>query len=429
MFLKDFLPKKSAKKVIIANPDKPYKLCRLVDYSGNLNRDWYIEFSIWNENTEEIERKRLSKNLNKLPTEKARRDQADIYMTELDALLKKGKVIKKVKVVPPAPKFKIKEATLIATVERHIANNKTSLSPATIKDYGTLKNTLVEWLKLRNLEGLLLLDFSVQLSNEFFLYLKNEKKQPKKNNEAEAKIGVANKTYNNYHTNLAAVFNALKNEELIKKKQNPLRKISKKKTKAGNHIPFTKEQMVKIEKLIIKKQEFQLLLFIKMVYYTFARPGKEIRLLQIKDIRETTIFIPNNRSKTEGRHVSIPDDLEKIFQKNKYRNYPPNYYLFSLSGQPGPKPVNKDFFYNRHVKILEELNFTDQEYTLYGYKHTGNIYYYLATLDIKAVQEQNGHTTSKQTEEYLKNLGLLRDEIQIKKFPSFSEIQKEKTLE
>jgi integrase len=425
MFLNDFLPKKTSAKLIIANPDKPYKLCKLVDYSGNLSESWYIEFCIWNENTETMVRKRISQKINKHKSVKGRREQAAVIMAEIDGMLKKGKTIKKEKVADPVPKFDIKNTTVIQAIERHIENNRTSLSATTIKDYGTLKNTLKGWLELKGIPEIKVLEFNLEVSNQFFLYLKNEKPKPKPSTE----IGVSNKTYNNYHTNLNAVFNALKREEFIKKKQNPLRKITKKKTKGGSHIPFTQSQMLAIEKMILKKQEFQLLTFIKFIYYLFIRPGKELRLLQVKDIRDTTIFIPSDRAKTEGRHVSIPDDLEKIIEEKKIRSFPPNYYVFSLNGGPGAKPVNKLYFYNRHVAILKELGYTDKEYTLYGYKHTGNINYYLATKDIKAVQEQNGHTTSKQTEDYLKNLGLLRNERMIKKFPSFGETQKEETLE
>lgn len=65
--------------------------------------------------------------------------------------------------------------------------------------------------------------------------------------------------------------------------------------------------------------------------------------------------------------------------------------------------------YTHHIKVLDKAKFTDRDYDLYGWKHTGNIALYLATKDIKLVQAQNRHKDMGTTDKYSRDLGVFLD--------------------
>ncbi|MBD2704777.1 hypothetical protein IC229_29355 [Spirosoma sp. BT702] len=66
--------------------------------------------------------------------------------------------------------------------------------------------------------------------------------------------------------------------------------------------------------------------------------------------------------------------------------------------------------------MLDYLGFPPG-YDLYGWKHTGVIALYMATKDMKLIQQQCGHSTITQTDEYLRDLGLFLDYDILDTFP------------
>jgi integrase len=395
----------------------------------DLSKKWYVEFWVWSEIEGKKVRVRREWDINQKMTVKAREEYGNKKADQVNRLLEKGLTIKadqkedKEKQVTSQKAIHRNTLTIKAAIDRYIKLQTGSLSENTLSGYVTLYNTLVPWLEDKGLENILLVNFKGDMVEDFFNYLKLERKViTGKPDQKKEKIGVSNKTFNNYHTSLNAVINHfIRTKGIIKKKKNPLKSISKKNAESGKHIPFSQDQITKIQELAIKKDDFQFLIYIKFLYYTFGRPGKEVRLLQVKDLWTNTIFLPATRTKRgRGRHVSIPPALEEIIKEYKLRDYPKNYFLFSHSGSPGPEPVGVNYFYNKQRSMLDELGFTDQEYTLYGYKHTGNINLYLATNDIMAVFEQNGHSSLDQTRNYMRDLGMLRNENVYNKFPEFA---------
>ncbi|WP_266206231.1 tyrosine-type recombinase/integrase [Pontibacter kalidii] len=397
----------------------PFKEARLVE---SKSARWYVIFYVWNENLNYgnggLERKRIY-DVNAYPTPELRRSQGEILVDNINKMLKSGYCIKR---NLPEDQFKSKidmnRFTLKEAIELHKENNKNTLSKQTIKWYGTLQSALYPWLDANGIGDIRLIDFNLEMANAFFNYLKNEKKVIRNGEET---IGVGNKTYNNYHTYFNAVYNAYVNQELIKKKRNVIRKLKKKRTQSGKHAPFSHAQLQQMYDRLKAAEEHNLLLFIQFVYYTLTRPGSETRFLQVKHIHESTIFIPAENAKGDrGEHISIPPGLEKLIQDNKLREYPADYYVFTNSGEPGPEPAGINYFYRQHKKHLAELGFTDKPYTLYSYKHTGNIMLYLAGADPIAIQKHNRHTSLDQTLKYLRDLGMIRNEDVIMKFPSFA---------
>lgn len=388
------------------------------------NGRWYVIFYVWNENKNfgegALERKRVY-DVNKYPDPETRRSVGGILVDNINSMLKRGWCIKR---DLPQDQFKsridINRFTLKEAIELHMENNKNTLSKQTIKWYGTLLNTLSPWLDANGIGDIRLIDFNLEMANAFFNYLKNEKVVKRKNGEEV--IGVGNKTYNNYHTYFNAVYNAYVAQELIKKKKNIIQKLKKKRTQSGKHAPFSHTQLQLMYNRLKEDGEDHLLLFIQFVYYTFSRPGSETRFIQVKHIHESTIFIPAENAKGDrGEHISIPPDLELLIQENDLRSYPPEFYIFTNQGKPGTEPAGINYFYRQHKKYLEELDLTDKPYTLYSYKHTGNIMLYLAGADPIAIQKHNRHTSLDQTLKYLRDLGMIRNEDVIMKFPKFAD--------
>lgn len=107
----------------------------------------------------------------------------------------------------------------------------------------------------------------------------------------------------------------------------------------------------------------------------------------MSDILQKTIRIDaENAKNSRTAHVLIPPPLELLIEKHQLRQFPGSYYVFTLEGKPGPKPVYEKYFYNQHRRILTLLKLVDQTYDLYGWKHTGVIALYKATKDVKLIQ-------------------------------------------
>jgi hypothetical protein len=295
---------------------------------------------------------------------------------------------------------------LLNVLEEKYNEQGARISFNTHKDYKTTRKLVLEWLERDKMPALLVINFNRQACDLFFTYLKEER-------------GVGNKTYNKYRGYLSTVINYyIEHLELLIK--NPVAKVEHLRVvESDMHKPVRVEHLQLIRKHLLEKGDKQLFLFINFLYYTFTRPNEEIRRLQVKDIREKTIFIPSSRAKNNrGEHIGIPVALEKLIQEYKLRDLPPDYYVFSNNGQPGEKLVGGRYFYRKHIKLLQELKLDKYNYTLYGHKHTGAITLYEQTKDILAVKNHCRHTSSAQTDTYLRKYGAMLNEkaIQLREF-------------
>lgn len=170
------------------------------------------------------------------------------------------------------------------------------------------------------------------------------------------------------------------------------------------HEPYTEQQVADIFGKVIEKQDYYLLLYIYMIHYTFSRPGKEVRLLKVGDIKPRAIVIKPENSKTRRiKTPTIPKPLEELINALGVRNYASHFYVFGSEGTPGAIPVGKGCFYYRHKKILNELGIVGK-YTLYGWKHTGNIRAVGLGINERTLQIQNGFTEHRTMEIYLRRL-------------------------
>jgi integrase len=333
-------------------------------------------------------------------------DYARSVLKELKQKLKEGYVFESTPTGEEEKDLDIKKATFLEALDYVLEKKSQVIDKGTIGDYRCHRNAMEEWLVKKEMKNIPFTKVTVPILYSFFDYLKVE-------------LGLSNKTYNNYHTFFTAAYNLLLRRELITK--NLCNNIKKLQVETGGaHKPFTQEQLANIKAEITKRGDKQFLLFISFMYYCFIRPHEELRFLRIEHIGDKTIFIPKEISKNKrGEHVIIPPALEKMIQEFGLRSYPRHYFIFTRHKVPGEKNVGKEYFYDRNVSILKELDLYGQDYDLYGYKHTGNVALYNAGADIKAIQKQNRHKTIEMTDKYLRQLGLIRNDDVYNKFPEF----------
>lgn len=394
---------------------------KTADQEPDLSKRWYIEFWVYST----IERKKVrvkrDYDINKYSTSKQRRKIANGYIRSINRLLEDGYVLtekkeSKGKKQSPGKKEKSGQSLkLTQAVQDYIDNNINTLAPGSMKWYQTLKKVLTAWLEAKMISNIRVIDFSSEIANDFFDYLKTEHKVAQYD-----RIGVSNKSFNNYHGCLLRIYNDLVEREIIKAKHNRIARIAKKQTVTGANTPFSNAQLNQIRSYLVRMQQEQLLLFINFIYFTMARPREELRLLKVADLLPDKIRIDGYRAKTRfTRYPIISPELEALIQKYRLRDYPSDYYVFTLEGTPGPVPTGYNYFYRQHSAMLKELGLKDKNYSLYGYKHTANCNLFMAGVNLKSIQDQNGHTSLAQTEEYLRSLGMFDDQELKRGFPSF----------
>lgn len=196
----------------------------------------------------------------------------------------------------------------------------------------------------------------------------------------------------------------------------PLKFVGK--VESEMHEPYTDEQAAAIIGEILEREDYYLLLFIYLIYYAFTRPGKEARLLKVKDFKTHNIIIRSARSKTKRlKGPTITKAIEELVTHLGVRNYDPNFYVFGSEGVPGVEPVGKGCFYHRHRQILIKLGIAKQgKYTIYGWKHSGNIRGLLLGISERSLIEQNGFADKRTFDIYVRRLSAYHNSELYEKF-------------
>lgn len=373
----------------------PYKEARLMDAGGDPVKIWYIIYYAWNVDTETLDRKRVI--LSGTPDERYK--EARDLIKQINAELKAGAFItrKKQPIVeeeqPAQAKRLNPDMPLLDACAYYIEQKTAALSDTTMKGYRGMMKRFLKFCETKRWHRIALRRFDVAMTYEFF-------------DQLAADPDIENKTYNNYIGLVGGLFNFYLKRDIIKK--NPCVSLDKLPVESGGHVPFTTEQARQLKEIMVE-QDPQLWLLCSFMYYTFCRPGKELRYLRVRDIMADRIRIDRQHSKSnKTKWVLIPAGLERIIHEHNLRAFHPNYYVFGPSGHPGSTPVGSVYFWRHHRKVLEQIGLTDLEYDLYSWKHTGNIAAYLAGADLMYLRDQNGHHSVSQTEKYLKDLGMIR---------------------
>jgi len=156
---------------------------------------------------------------------------------------------------------------------------------------------------------------------------------------------------------------------------------------------------------VARRVDPQMGLVFQLIYNCFVRP-KELRFLKIEniDFARSKIKVPASIAKDkQERVVDVPDYLLQKMKDLGFNSLPDSLFITSIDGKPGIKPVSKNFFYIRFIRI-KKIAQIPRGYILYAFKHTGMVDLKLSGADWLDIKNQAGHESLDQTIEYTKAL-------------------------
>lgn len=389
-------------------PKYEYRLCEIRDRGGDLEKRWYVEFWVWDIATNKLVRK-VDYLSSKLKTVSERYAEARRLKIEIDRELMNGAFIdssgKSKREAANKPK------SVLKAVEWFRLEHSSEVGERANHAYRSFENVFFEYLRKYNLDKVPMDKFDQEQVLKFLSFLMNERE-------------ISSRTRNNYLIWLNTVFNYLVSRKVME--ANPAKAIKKLKTASSTHIPYNEKQAERIKSYLAAKDP-QLLLFCAFIYYTLARP-KEIQLLRIRDLRGNKLLIKatvkvdgveKQLSKNhKSQYVVVPEGLRKMIEDQGILDYNPDFFIFSIGGKPGPRPMSRHYSTKKYKPVLDALGI-DGGQTLYSWKHTGAIKLYQATKDMKKVQRQCRHWSITETDNYLRDLGMFEDDEVEFNFPDF----------
>ena len=336
--------------------------------------------------------RRIMGNINRIHNKEERLRAARSVRDEVNALLKEGWTIGQKETVKTA----FKHLTIHEALEAAFEIKKGSTREGTWKEYVALLKDLKKYLKDKGARKEKIGKLNTHMLEDFLDEVLKTKE---------------NKTRNNKLTNIRALLRLINRREKVWD-QIPGLDIPKLATTTNKHTVFSRPQLQANKKACIEMGEDYLWLFCQFIFYTLARPG-ELRRLKVEhlDMLDDRIYIPGENAKgRSGEWIDMYPPLKDLIIEQNMHKAPKSHYVFSSDQKPGPEPVGKNYFYKRHVKLLEEvgLESSELEYTMYSYKHSGCCHLYLAKVDLLSIQRQCRHKSPEQTMKYLRDLGTLR---------------------
>lgn len=396
-------------------------LPKLNDAGGDLSKKWFVYYSVRDPRTDKMERFKDHAGLS-CPEESERRSLATEKIQALTEKLKRGWTpflddteaiyedqLQYKNVADIYGKQTALNATFRMFASQYIEEKKKeNLEEKTIQTYVSKLRKLTLWSEVKK-GSIDITAFDNALILEFFHYLIDEK-------------GLAAGTIEDYRQVISSAFDFIKDRGVIT--ANPVYNIPAGVDKDMAPRPVA-EYDIEIFREVISKQDPQLWMAIEFETYCFLRPGKELRLLRIRDIdfARGLINVDRFRAKTNReRYATIPwHFMLKLRNLYKLQQYNRDYYVFGKEGKPGEKCLGKNNLKNRFNKFRSKLNMP-YTYKLYSWKHTGNSLAADSDINMLALRDQNGHTSVQTTEIYLKHkLGVVNKEIQ-KRFPNLDEL-------
>jgi len=389
---------------------------------GDTAKQWYVEYAVRNPKSDKMEHFRIYQGLSD-PDPDKRVVQAEKLIDEYTEKLRNGWspfaadeqfIYEDELIYAEAAKvygtIRSANATVRLYASEWLKNISSRVSEGTLPTYKGKLRLFCTWLDSKGYGDNDVTAITNDIVIRFFDYIIDDLKY-------------SGNSVRKYHQILQNLFAGLIEQGKIK--ENPVRKI-----RQCNRIndqtprPIMDFDVADFRELI-KKDDPQLWLALCFEYYCFLRPGKEVRLLQIKhiDFSRGTVSVERERSKTKrAKTATIPFVFLKELRDDwKLHTYPRDYFVFSKGGTPGAVHLSKTDLRYRFNKYRTKLNMP-LEYKLYSWKHTGN-----ARADdspeitLRDMQKQNGHTSVQTTENYIKNkLGTVSRAIQ-NHFPDINE--------
>jgi integrase len=375
-------------------PEFPYRLAEINNRSYNLNKQWYVEYYAWHIQKNELVRKRQSEPINRQKTVAERLAVANALRDLINKQLREGKCLGRhaETVLNDNLRLTLKKMNVVEALGVFIEQKKTdNLSASYVGRFRTSQKYLSEYFENMGTGPLMLKEVNEDFITTYFKWLQTEKKY-------------ANKSINNHRGDFGTFLIWCMKKSRGVLTHNPMDVLEKLETVTTKHATYSKQKLEAIKNECRAQGQGELLLFIQFEYYLLVRPNRELRQLKVHhiDLDENRIFIPGSISKTKfDEYLPLAPNLRKAIEGSGLLKRPGDSFIFG-----NEKPYHKEYFWDKFKPILIKLGFTDRNYTIYSFKHTGAKDLYLETKDIMLVMRMCRHTTLQETQTYLRDIGI-----------------------
>lgn len=348
----------------------------LRDRSGDLSKEWFVEYSYLNPLTGKTNRKRIYKGLGVVAetdeqTRVLREKAAQLIIDALNSKIKQGwsplsdvekeyiDNIEYKSIADTYGRVKKSKRTIRNVFSLFLDYKKKSIKPKTYQSYLSKLRRLVNWCEKNNLGNVDVSVISDIHIKRFF--------------EDICAEGLDKRTVLKYRQNLYAFFKWCVSERMTINNPvtNDVMIPSKKVDMASRPII---ENDLELLLNTIEHNDPQLYLACMFQYYTAIRPGTELRLLRVKDIDlyKGSITI-NELDAKEGRHetVDMPVQLKKLcIERYLLHTFNPDFFVFGRTRCPGPEYIGMNTLRDRFNSFRDALKMP-KHYKFYSLKHTG----------------------------------------------------------
>lgn len=383
---------------------------------GDVSKDWYVEFSIRNESSGKMERKRIYDGFKDLDTYELKMEYAGKIIRDYTERIKSGQISTRKlieyedELMFDTNTFKSrkklgKENTFCVLASNFIVYKRSEVNNKSMQSYKSKLRAFQNFLEKYNLHDkqITYIDNSIIIR-----FLK----------ELAEKDDLSKGSIEKYQQILHSFFIYVIREQKIKM-QNPVLNIPRLGKVVDQSAPGLPPKIRKLLQHKIMNADPQLWLGCAIQYYTAIRPGTEMRLIQLKNINmeSRTITIRNFLAKNDRTEtVDIPGQLYSLLLEWNLENYDQELYLFGKDGIPGDKAIGKNSLRMRFNKFRDELNLS-KEIKFYSWKHSGASELKDAGANMYEIQRHFRHKSVSTTEKYWrKRLGGMKGDIK-NKFP------------
>lgn len=391
-----------------------YVLPRLNDCGGNLDAEWYIEYS-FRDDKNSLKRFRVYEGLKSLSTEEERRAYASKIIEDITNKIKRGwtpfdldKVVcnNHIAYNLQSRVYGSTEKTpknLFFYINAFLEEKSPTLKPKTLQDYTSKLRILHQWLYSKGVGNIFAQELTNEQLTDFIYYLINER-------------NLERRTILDFTRRISQLYHWMIKKQILN--YSPVSDLPSGRQKTDHSAqPMTKDDAKSLLDYI-KNEDSQVYLFCAMIFYCAIRPGTELRLLKVKDINffTNTITIRIENGKTGEGIINMPPKIVKILKSFKVSTYNREYYLFGKDGKPGEDCWGKNHFRLEFNKHRDALGYPS-EYKLYSWKCTGAILFAMSGAPLPAIRDHCRHKSTAYTDIYLsKKIGKQNDYVK-HKFP------------
>ena len=171
----------------------------------------------------------------------------------------------------------------------------------------------------------------------------------------------------------------------------------------------------------IREHDPQLFMGCMMMFYCGTRPGREIRLVRVRDFDLTggVLTIPAEHAKNgHTGKITLSDDFIQICKDYGMCEADPSLYVFGRNKHFDTRPLSENMLRYRFNKYRDKYNLS-HDVKLYSWKHMGASYLvHSKLLDILQLKDHLRHSNITMTQHYVKRIAGENNELLRTQFPN-----------